>query len=541
MISLSRLLGAASRSDYWLKSPASPHLWTLELTGFGDSLDADAIWDDITGDQPAVVELDSGDAHRRLRQALHDHRRRVKQRLANGKLVEQGQVFTDVVLEVPEVAWNDALRVGAGSLEVLVHNLEQRHREDFKDVLPASRTPHYVVVPDAGLAADRVRCHFGYGVHVPGADETPELEFTVARGDSAEVGEPGGAMGFPPWVWFRDERREERAVGLYPQQNAQVLCPGWPLSPRPWFSDGAGYVLLRRESMGGWSGFGDDRHTRFVTRQPATRGHGPRLRFESLDNIDEAPLTVELHSVVEPAQQAGIGTLTPAAAPLPGLSPYALWLDGMVLPGLLAGLSGWTLWLDAEGYPLAADRLPAGADAVALSYDGERLRARLPGIADALVLTEFPQYLRVGRSAAGEASGIELDSPLQADGLPLLRLPQPLRMALDQQELLLGRFDPTPGAEQADLLLDLLDQPGSLHWGGRDRQGVIGAIGLSRRHLRLRLDGEQLLLFPEGNSVVTLLDARGGVMGVSGADGAVLTVGQQMLVGCYLLRFDHDA
>jgi len=441
-------------------------------------------------------------------------------------------VFTDLVLEVPEIAWNDALRVGAGSLEVMIHNLEQRHREDFSDVLPASRAPRCVVVPNEQLAADRVRCHFGYGVHVPGADETAELELTVSSG---EAGESGIAVSFAPWVWFRDGRREERPVGLYPEQNAQVLCPGWPLSPQPWFSDGGGFVLLRRESMGGWIGFGDDRHTRFVTRRPATREHGPRLRFESITNIDDAALTVELQSVDDNTSQADIGTLTPQGAAPPGLLPYALWLDGLVLPGLLPGLAGWTLWLDANGYPLAADHLPASATATAaLRYEGSTLYWHAPGVADALELTEFPQYLRYGDA------GIELDSALTVAGLPLLRLPQPLRMALDQEELLLGRFDPTPGADQADLLLDLLDQPGSLQWNGRDRHGVLGAIGLSRRHLRLRLQGEQLLLSAESNSPVTLLDAQGAAMGGLSADGAALSTGQQMIVGCYLLRFDHD-
>jgi len=74
MISLSRLLSAATAADDWLASPNAPHLWTLELTGFSDPLDADAIWDDRTGDQPQVADSQAEQAHRRLRQAPHDHR-----------------------------------------------------------------------------------------------------------------------------------------------------------------------------------------------------------------------------------------------------------------------------------------------------------------------------------------------------------------------------------------------------------------------------------------------------------------------------------
>lgn len=539
MISLSRLLGAATATDDWLASPNAPHLWTLELTGFSDPLDADALWDDRTGDQPQVVDSHSEQAHRRLRQALHDHRRRVKKRLGNGKLVEQGQVFTDLVLEIPAIAWNDALRVGAGSLEVMIHNLEQRHREDFKDVLPASRAPRYVVLPNEQLAAGRVRCHFGYGVHVPGPDEVPELELSVLGGDAGA--QPGSGTGFAPWQWFRDGRRELRPVALYPQQEAQVLCPGWPLAPSPWFSDGTGFILLRRESMGGWTGFGDDRHTRFVHRQPATRQHGPRLRFESLTNVDDASITVELQAAADPSEQPGIGTLAPSAAALPGLRPYALWLEGFVLPELLDGLAGWSLWLDERGYPLAAERLPAAArDSARISFDGRTLSYTPPGGGEAHPLREFPQYLRHGEV------GIELDAPLLNDVLPLLRLPQDLRLALDQHELVLGRFDPAASAAmggdsaQADLLLDLLDQPGSLHWNGRDRQGSLGAIGLSRRHLRLRLIEDRLELQPEGRAQVTLLGTQNKVIAGLTDDVVRLQPGQRLLVGCYLLRFDHD-
>ena len=535
MISLSRLLGAATATDDWLASPNAPHLWTLDLAGFSDPLDADAIWDDRTGDQPQVVESQSEQTCRRLRQALHDHRRRVKRRLGNGKFVEEGQVFTDLVLEIPAIAWNDALRVGAGSLEVMIHNLEQRHGEDFSNVLPTSRAPRYVVLPNEQLASGRVRCHFGYGVHVPGPEEVPELELSVLSADG------NSGAGFAAWEWFRDGRREQRPVALYPQQDAQVLCPGWPLAPSPWFSDGAGFILLRRESMGGWTGFGDDRHTRFAHRQPATRQHGPRLRFESVRNVDDPGIVVELQAATEIAAQPGIGTLAPSPAALPGLRPYALWLEGFVLPALLDGLAGWSLWLDEHGNPLAGEQLPAAADDSArLSYDGRALSFTPPGGSEAQVLHEFPQYLRYGDA------GIELDAPLLTDGLPLLRLPRELRLALDQHEMLLGRFDPACSVAagsadgQADLLLDLLDQPGSLHWSGRDRQGALGAIGLSRRHLRLRLLGDQLELQPEGKAQVTLLDGQDAIIGALTSEGARLQVGQRLLAGCYLLRFDHD-
>lgn len=531
MISVAKLLRSAAGEKTWLGSPAAPHLWTLELSGFADPLDADGLWDDTTGDQPEVVEVASGDRYRRLRQALHDHRRRVKKRLDNGKLVEIGQVFTDVVIEVPETVWNDALRIGAGGLEVMIHNLEQRHREDFANVLPASRPPRYVVVANPDLAADRVRCHFGYGVHVPGSDEVPELELSVL---SARAGEHGG---FAPWVWFRDGRREERPAALYPEQNAQVLCPGWPLMPQPWFAGGAGYILLRRDSMGGWGGFGDDRHTRYGGRQPATREHGPRLRFESEDNVDDPAVVIELQSPDDYPDQSGIGTLTPGAVPSPGLSPYALWLEGVVLPGLLPGLRGWTLWLDERGYPAAAERLPREAPGFAsLSYDGRQLSYRAPGESadQATALDGFPLYLRYADA------GIELDAPISADGMPLLRLPAPLRLPLDAEELVLGRFDPSPGAQQAELLLDLLDQPGSLHWSGRDRQGSLGVIGLSRQHLRLQLGTDALSLYPLSSAPVTLFGGR-EPLGTLAAEGGRLAVGQRLLVGCYLLRFDHDA
>lgn len=531
MISVAKLLRSTRAESTWLASPAAPHLWTLELQGFSDPLDADGLWDDTTRDQPEVVEVASGVAHRRLRQALHDHRRRVKKRLDNGKLIEVGQVFTDLVIEVSLKVWNDALRIGAGGLEVLIHNLEQRHREDFADVLPASRAPHHLVVANPDLADDRVRCHFGYGVHVPGADEVPELELGVVSADT------GGQAGFAPWVWFRDGRREERPVALYPDQNAQVLCPGWPLTPTPWFSSGVGYILLRRDSMGGWIGFGDDRHTRYAGRQPATREHGPRLRFESQDSVDDPAVVIELQAPVDDQAQPGFGTLAPGAAPLPGFSAFVLSLTGVVLPGLLPGLRGWTLWLDERGYPADGERLPrAAAEFARLDYDGRRLSFRAPGQAadQAGQLDAFPVFLRYGDG------GIELDAPIVPDGLPLLRLPEPLRLPLEGEEMVLGRFDPTPGARQAELLLDLLDQPGALHWGGRDRNGTLGAIGLSRRHLRLRLDGDALTLHPESAAPVALFGAAGEPLGGLPAGGARLVVGQCLLVGCYLLRFDRD-
>ena len=512
------------RPRTWLDSPCAPHLWTLELQNLQDPFNAEGLWDAALGDEPDASDP-SGRRDRRLRQALHDHRRWVKRR-EHGKLVEEGQAFTDVVVMLPKKAWNDQLRLGMTRLEVLIDNLEQAHARDFEDILPAGRAPRYLARPDPLLPPDRVRFHFGYGVHVPAEGEMPLLELLMVENEDAPP------RAFTPWVHYRDGQPLERLVGLYADQDAQILCARGPLDC-PWFTpDTPGYVLLRRGARGEWEGFGDDVHTEFLGRRPATREQGPRWVFGSLADVDRPPLILELDAPMEPGAAGYEKTLAPGGPP-PGLRPLALWLDALVLPRLPRELRGWTLWLDPDGRPAAPD---APRD-LALSWDGRRLQ--LSG-------RQFPiQTLNPPETVSLPKGALRLEeAPAGSSGVAMLCLPEPVRLPIERERFEIGRFDPRPGANQADLLLDLLDQPGSLRWRGRDLQGSLGNLGLGRHHAALELREDALLVSAAGSLPVVLFDARRHALQAAepgeDAEPRVLKRGQFLLAGCYWLRFDDD-
>lgn len=230
---------------------------------------------------------------------------------------------------------------------------------------------------------------------------------------------------------------------------------------------------------------------------------------------------------------------------------YTLKLAGCALLRIdgeryVDGLDDWTIWFDENGQPIDFDR--AGSYdtgeglALAATASESLLFYRLPGQSEFKTVQAMPCVLST-------ASGGYLE--LQPPAIPsvyhgIVQLSSEISFPLSPKPLVLGRSNITPEADQPDLPLELLNHPDGLHWSpGAGYEGAkLNSLNLSRRHVSVQLDKNQLkLAMVDGKMPIYVLDQDGKSLRTlePGASRSVtLKVGQQFLIGNYLVRFHEE-
>jgi hypothetical protein len=544
------------------KSPNAPpwlgdneKLFALKWKQANLSLDPQVLWDARYGGGGR----DSGG----LREALDRHRCLRFENDERGWLKETRKVFTDVILWIPPAIWRQEIQVGAARIERLVDNLAKHHEEDFGDDLAFDRRPAYAVMPnpDPDSPEDELVFQFGLGVFVPLPTDRRVERVELKIQDRT----PWRAL--PDFTFWKGGKPTRRPMALYENQqflllgasleDAAIQAPPAENDRQVWFSHNRGSAWFNL-GLGERDGcFGDDRCVsdgRFVHRDPETGGReflfrdalrGPEeagenlmIRFvpvkEAEDGAADGPSALR-HSL-RPGGNV-IHSLRQGLTIVPGMIRHRLSVSAIALPRAegIAGLESWTLWFRPSGDPANEDESPEGFAGFSATSAEKRLRCRMPGQTDFGEVPPPPATLAAENGLSFEIA----PSPIPEMHHGILGLPVPRFHPVGENPFLIGRNVP-----ESDFRLDILAQPGSLAWApGRGRVGAtLGDIGLSGEHFRVRLEGDRLAVkMTRGRLPVHVLDraiALEETLMPFQEKEALLSPGQYLLVGCYMLGFD---
>ena len=539
---------------------------SLTLTRVPDIFDADSLWSSQHVKKSAICDKATGSVRHRLYAHLKANKRKVhRQDPGSGRLLGSRRVYTDLVVQINRQRWTQEIRGGEPGFAILTTNLALRHREDFKQDLKAlRRAPRYVVSPTPDLAANEVRFLFGSGIFVP--DENDELITRLNLTDPAgtrleildwEIYDPSGSM-------------VRRPGGLYSgQRSCFIRGPAGPslipLVARDWPSGNAGFIQLSRPPAADhWRAYDDGETYRCINIEGESYARGRRYRFADTTGREALSLLLKPADAesdpLEPSSTQPTAEVTPVAAPSADMQPsYLLRLVGIALPGIHGArrvrrsggidLAGWRLWLDAEGGLADLDQTDP-SDLAMLSTDANtgQLLVRHAGTSELIEIKELPFQLRI--NPVSETDHATVSRPAHDNYLGIAWLSRQPELALafvdyevpEPRWLGRGGGHPTP-----ELCLDFLDQPGSLVWSGSAVSGgSLGHLELSRQQLEAVLDPatHHLEVTPpaSGNPVSSFILDQGLRLLTTlkpGDDTLQMEPGQYLLLGCYLLRYEH--
>ena len=573
MAFLNSLFGNARdpvRQDGAISAPPSEllghQILSLTLTRIPDIFDADGLWSAQHTKKTAICDKESGSSRHRLYAHLKANKRKIhRQDPGSGRLLGLRRVYSDVVVQINRQRWAQEIRGGEPGFAILTTNLALRHRKDFKQDLKAlNRTPRYVVAPAPDLAADEVRFLFGSGIFVPGEDD--EL---IAR--LSPLDPTGTRFEVLDWeIYDHTGGMARRPVGLYAgQRSCFIRGPAGPsLIPhvaRDWSQGDSGFVQLSRPPAADhWRAYDDGETCRCVEIEGEPYAGGRRYRFldamgrETLSLLLEPPESesnAPASSSTLPITEPGPGAARPA-----GLQPsHLLRLVGIALPGIHGArrvrrangvdLVGWRLWLDSGGGLADLGQAdPSRLAMVSTNAETGKLLVRHAGASELIEVEELPFRLRINPFSETDHATIARPAHDNYLGMVWLSQQPELVLAYADHEVpgsrWLGRAGghPTP-----ELCLDFLDQPGSLLWSGPELSGgSLGHLELSRQQLEAALDSpsDRLEITPpaSGNPVSSfVLDPGFRLLATlkPGVTAWQLEPGHYLLLGCYLLRFEH--
>jgi hypothetical protein len=478
--------GQPSRhSNQWLPSPYANLLWRLELiveTPPIANLDADAFWSKDAGG--GIVTEKHGKTQRRLRQALTDHCHWTnRQDSQSGKLIKEERTFTDVIACLHPDVYNKALITHEQThINALLHNLAVNHAKDFQASLPKNRKPRYLARPDPRLEKNSVAFLFGPTVYIPDPEESifqivPSLN--------------GNHLLLPDLEYWRDGKSHRLPLGFYAGQEFLLLVPeqGEGLITIPGWRSASKetYLLLRRIGADRWTAVLGETNQHFNLSKKALAG----IWYSAIPLNENQTLTLEI------AAQSGAATPqhNPGKTIIFGLtdpdSPYALTLEAVGLPALFRGLRQWTLWLDSKGDLAPPTTIHGRQQLASLSLNQSGLFfTDESGVSTALG-TRIDQLREMTLRSATRLTLLPAPEGL-AHFIGLLRLSTPDRYPVSETFTTIGRFDPNSTDNPPDILLDQLDQPGSLIGQGIPPGTTLNNLGLSRRHVQVRVNGDRL-------------------------------------------------
>lgn len=215
------------------------YLFTLHLSGVEDPLDAKPLWISRYAGGYKIKDV-AGNRHNRLYTALNTHRALSLRDDPDFKEpVEALRVFSDVLILIPKKYWMRSVKSRGVELSIMTGQLQRLHSESFKGSLQNDRSPQYCIMPADNLADDEVVCHFGLSVFIPSEKDKQTADLNITY---QQLSHP-----FNEWVFWENNRKIKRPVGLYEGQNYLQIAPNQHLaslvSPT-WFDHQQGYFQV---------------------------------------------------------------------------------------------------------------------------------------------------------------------------------------------------------------------------------------------------------------------------------------------------------
>ncbi len=571
-----------SVKDAWLST--DERLFTLQLQNVSNLLDPYPLWENRFSGDSEITESVTGDKHRRLKNALENHRCTAVVRDERGWLADEKKVFCDVVVRIPSEIYQNDVCVGAKKLEIMADNLSRLHYQDFGDDLCCERMPSYVVIPDESLRNDEIIIQFGLSVFVPRPDDQ------VIGVLHLQVDGQNEWWPLKQWVFWENGRQVLRPAALYQEQQCLMIGASLQFAVvnsgedekgrKLWFGHNRGAITLHFDSETHHHAFGDQFISDPEIETHASDDETMVYRFKNLirtqDNVDDTQEQLLLKVKTIPRISASMKTITDKThvdihtpsytiAPGWGKKKPAAWqgntfiigvkqdqlmLEGLAMPRIdvpsakIAGLESWRICFEASGNLMrhvATDVQKRGLSFEAV-YNRNFLMLRKPDQKKFKAVKKLPFSLTDDKGHSIEI----IASPLPDKYHAILQLPHPRFFMLDQTAMVIGRHDPNPQAEQPDIVLGLLTDPATLQWQkGREHPGAgLDAINLSRRHVKVKTKNGVLHvdLITGGAAAVFSLDQKGSLkdsLHPGDAKSIILTHGERLLVGCYLLRYEY--
>ncbi len=362
--------------------------------------------------------------------------------------------FHHVIVRIPASDYARDERVDDGfNRAALIQDLIRLHTEKFGNLVPEGEAVRYRVEADRALPTGQVCFLFGRAIYLPGDEEQPKY-----------------------WLYQQDERRRTELGVIYPGQRLTLLngdayastfpVPNWP------FGNQSSVLLIVKPNQAptvcaepdGCLPVGSSEERLFWIGDFATACLYLRLEPQPLGDADQ---------LNEPL------TWTPGGEPSRAGSRLRVIGIALQRPSLhaKAGLRSWRLGFDRRG-ALVGCRHPSAVAWLRID-DEDRLWGEA---ADGVAPLEPGAVWRPHEELALELGvAPEIMSPHYRGWV---RLPRPIPLSVPAGRwLCFGR-----GAE-VDLAPGLLNDPDALVW-DEARDVRPEQLGLSRRHLGLRLDAD---------------------------------------------------
>lgn len=269
----------------------------------------------------------------------------------SGRVQAEKQVFTDVIIWIPQNLWDSRVRESQGKpVERLIENLEQRHYAEFKALLWKGRRPRYCVMPDKDLSEGEMVCQFGTDIFVPGAGDT-QLRYISVYDDY------GNEYSLPDLLFYKDGKLSQRPSAWYEAQHALQLSPSNAVTRPPlplWLLDTPpeSSIRLRHEPLLAKEGtFPFEVKLGDISPRSWTRRGDQEFIFtvaESSLRVVVQPAEIDASSRTSSGGTHG-GTLFPI------FDSPTLVLQGIAIRPLAdavasaRGAAGWQLFLDDQG------------------------------------------------------------------------------------------------------------------------------------------------------------------------------------------------
>jgi hypothetical protein len=475
--------------------------------------------------------------------------------------VEKMMVFSDVVMWLPSRIWHSSSREGGERLFLLSEKLKYRHRTDFGDELYKERQPHYAIMPLNTLASDEVVFQFGLGVYLPREEDQQTAVVKVLQ----QGKEP---TELPNWQFFETPYGNERPSTLYAEQHFLLLGSNLKesaIQSPNWFTKNQGYLMIdtHREPN---RIYGDDEYISAGDISSVedttlcafhTIGKQEHLKLVIERNLNKSTSNKSTNSNANETRDAD----TPQTSstefstdtvittdndynenPLAGLTVissdndpvfhyrYLLAITGIVLPRVdYAAIKYWVLHLNQQGMPAEKDETSQWM-----------LRGNRQQLEWCETETAQWQSLEIGSHLPFPVDNPIVCRPpvLSSQHYGILMLPQPLASPLSHQTVTLGR------GEDNQISLQLLNRDDSIEWQrATRRKQSMGHLGLSSRHLSLKIEGQSLLLQHLSTSAQTfVLQDEMITQTLQPATGEQLKLasGSEIIGGNYLLQYKQE-
>lgn len=546
----------------WLDDAQNFELLTLHLTNIPPTSrwDADALWDNSFGGGQSICEKSTNSTDHRLRAALDAHRViRHKKDKDSGFSLGSDLVFTDVIIWIPKDIWHIYARQGGDRLIIMSERLKTLHLRHFSEELhDPERDPRYAIMPHAELADGDAIIQFGLGVFIPDHNDKRVANISVMKQGYTPAQ-------LPELTLFTEKGQEKFPAALYEKQRFLRLAKNFQfaaLHPDTWFDEDDGYVMIAFDANHKPSSMYSDE--KYIT----TRGHlkpykdrfGHHCVFYSTANPhDRIKITISdatTHQPPPPKKQkptfssGNSGTIIPVDGDdIIGVnvnedspdfgentltnSIFYVTLTAIILPKLSRDpkLAYWQLLLDENAMPTSSPE-KACCQLKGKSAIEWRLREGE---------NEELQWQKLDNSSVISClhnKKLHLQKPyLNDEQLAILPLSQPQSYRLSDSSLIIGRGD----AKQADILLDQLIQENSLvSKMSINRLQTLGHIGISGKHLKVKLDTKGLQITHLSSSVGTHI-LRDGMIGqtlyANQSESVTIALNQSFIIGCYVLEF----